>query len=97
MPTLRHALAGRRRMAEGRRGTLALRRRALSSPPSCRFIPALSGNTPPKLRANRTGFHDRGDLPQPARQTLIDPDAATACAITTNPASDAPQTRLILE
>jgi hypothetical protein len=29
-------------MARGRRGSLALRRRALPSPPSCRFIPALS-------------------------------------------------------
>src|SRR6202035_452543 len=46
-PTLRHALAGRRRMARGRRGSLALRRRALSSPPPCRFIPALT-------RSNRT-------------------------------------------
>src|SRR5512132_3056500 len=29
-------------MTRGRRGSLALRRRALSSPPPCRFIPALS-------------------------------------------------------
>ena len=42
LPTLRHALAGRRRMTRGRRGSLALRRRALPSPPPCRFIPALS-------------------------------------------------------
>jgi len=34
--------AGRRRMARGRRGSLTLRRRALTSPPPCRFIPALS-------------------------------------------------------
>ena len=35
-------LAGRRRMTRGRRGSLLLRRRALPSPPPCRFIPALS-------------------------------------------------------
>jgi hypothetical protein len=39
LSTLRHALAGRRRMTRGRRGSLALRRRALTSPPPCRFIP----------------------------------------------------------
>ena len=31
-------------MTRGRRGSLALRRRALPSPPPCRFIPALSHN-----------------------------------------------------
>jgi hypothetical protein len=36
-------------MTRGRRGTLALRRRALPSPPPCRFIPALSQD-PPKAR-----------------------------------------------
>ena len=35
------ALTGRRRMTRGRRGSLPLRRRALPSPPPCRFIPAL--------------------------------------------------------
>src|ERR1019366_4213848 len=54
MPTLRHALAGRRRMAEGRRGSLALRRRALPSPPPCRFIPALSQN--PQYQAAAKDF-----------------------------------------
>lgn len=38
-------LARRRRMTRGRRGSLPLRRRALPSPPPCRFIPALSPNT----------------------------------------------------
>src|SRR6266540_1382419 len=33
-------------MTRGRRGSLALRRRALPSPPSCRFIPALSHPPP---------------------------------------------------
>src|SRR5664280_1569251 len=42
LSTLRHALAGRRRMTRGRRGPLPLRRGALPSPPPCRFIPALS-------------------------------------------------------
>src|SRR6266567_3966064 len=39
-----HLTAGlsRRTMTRGRRGSLALRRRALPSPPPCRFIPALS-------------------------------------------------------
>ena len=46
LSTLRHALAGRRRMTRGRRGSLALRRRALPSPPPCRFIPALSQDRP---------------------------------------------------
>src|SRR5271165_1276342 len=38
-----HLTAGlsRRRMTRGRRGSLALQRRALTSPPSCRIIPAL--------------------------------------------------------
>src|SRR5205807_10395219 len=41
-PTLRLCPYGHRRMARGHRGSLLLRCRALSSPPSCRFIPALS-------------------------------------------------------
>ncbi len=40
LSTLRHALAGRRRMTRGRRGSLALRRRAPASLPPYRFIPA---------------------------------------------------------
>jgi hypothetical protein len=44
LPTLRHALTGRRRTARGRRGSLILRRRALPSPPPDRFIPALSND-----------------------------------------------------
>src|SRR5205807_7150140 len=35
---------GHRRMARGHRGSLLPRCRALSSPPSCRFIPALSAS-----------------------------------------------------
>src|SRR5205814_8322121 len=46
LSTLRHALAGRRRMTRGRRGSLALRRTALPSPPPYRFIPALSTDFP---------------------------------------------------
>lgn len=58
-PTLRMHPRGRRRMARGHRGSLGLRCRALSSPPSCRFIPAhrnfglsrhlRSGRCPPRL------------------------------------------------
>lgn len=44
LSTLRHALAERRRMTRGRRGSLALRRGALPSPPPSRVIPALSPN-----------------------------------------------------
>src|SRR6266511_2902214 len=40
-PTLRPCPRGQSRMARGRRGSLLLRRRALSSPSPCRFIPAL--------------------------------------------------------
>src|SRR5664280_834969 len=47
LSTLRHALAGRRRMTRGRRGPLPLRRGALPSPPPCRFIPALSTSEAP--------------------------------------------------
>jgi hypothetical protein len=42
LSTLRCALAGRQRMTRGRRDLLDLRRRALSSPTPCRFIPTLS-------------------------------------------------------
>src|SRR5215472_6757370 len=55
-----HALAGHRRMTQGRRGSLALRRRALPSPPPGRFIPALSGNPPAPAIP-----------PRPARQLTI--------------------------
>ena len=42
LSTLRCALAGRQRMTRGQRDWLDLRRRALSSPAPCRFIPTLS-------------------------------------------------------
>jgi len=40
LSTLRRRPRGRRRMTRGRRGSLLLRREALSSSPFCRFIPA---------------------------------------------------------
>jgi hypothetical protein len=40
LSTLHRRPRGRRRMTRGRRGSLLLRREALSSFPSCRFIPA---------------------------------------------------------
>ena len=52
LSTLRHALAGHRRITRGRRGSLALRRRALPSPPPCRFIPALLRAGPPLCLAS---------------------------------------------
>ncbi len=41
IPTLRRCLHEHRRTVQGRRGSLLLRRRALPSPPRCRFFPAL--------------------------------------------------------
>jgi hypothetical protein len=72
MPTLRHALAGRRRMAEGRRGSLALRRRALPGSPGAllhrgplRTAHARRPRTRPK-QAPRAVQHRREDpAPQP--------------------------------
>src|SRR5664279_2154871 len=46
LSTLRCALAERQRMTRGHRGSLLLRCRAFPSPPSCRFMPALSTTTP---------------------------------------------------
>src|ERR1035441_8224060 len=63
-------------MTRGRRGSLALRRRALPSPPPCRFIPALSHHPrdhhprPGRhhhLRARRDHRHPR-TTPVPARR-----------------------------
>src|SRR5260370_32074263 len=69
MPTLRHALAGRRRMTEGRCGSLVLQRRALPSPPPARFIPALSPFPPPPPR------------PQPcSAASQVPPDCLTSRA-----------------
>src|SRR6476619_2860537 len=48
LSTLRRRPHRRRRMTRGRRGSLPLRRRALPSPPPCRFIPALR-----KVRQNQ--------------------------------------------
>src|ERR1019366_516597 len=78
MPTLRHALAGRRRMAEGRRGSLALRRRALPSPPPCRFIPALSQSPHGRAAACRWPRPRRAGWPPPRPRSA--PGPATAAA-----------------
>jgi hypothetical protein len=40
-------------MTRGRRGSLILRRRALPSPPPCRFIPALSPDPGPRQQIHR--------------------------------------------
>jgi hypothetical protein len=49
-------------MTRGRRGSLALRRRALPSPPPCRFIPALSPN-PRRTPGTETLHRDATSLP----------------------------------
>src|SRR5664279_4651120 len=79
LSTLRHALAGRRRMTRGRRGPLPLRRGALPSPPPCRFIPALSTSSDPNnssvvVRVSTGGITAllSGDVEPPAQQALLD-------------------------
>src|SRR5664279_2275105 len=47
IPMLRRCPHEHRRTVQGRRGSLLLRRRALPSPPPCRFIPALLRAGPP--------------------------------------------------
>jgi hypothetical protein len=51
-------------MTRGRRGSLALRRRALPSPPPCRFIPALSQDRAPAFRP------DHAKLARPTTRDL---------------------------
>ena len=60
-------------MTRGRRGSLPLRRRALPSPPPCRFIPALSQDRTQALLQNhwKLAWTTAGNLPdsrQPHRQ-----------------------------
>src|SRR5262249_57562217 len=60
-------------MTRGRRGSLALRRRALPSPPSCRFIPALSQRQADALVELAERSLRTGDLPEQGgeRPTLV--------------------------
>src|SRR5215813_12424140 len=60
-------------MTRGRRGSLALRRRALPSPPSCRFIPALSQRQADALVELAERSLRAGDLPEQGgeRPTLV--------------------------
>src|SRR6266540_2495477 len=71
-------------MTRGRRGSLALRRRALPSPPSCRFIPALSqpGPTSPELEPDAAP-----NLPALVSASSAKPGTAPTRRSTTNPAT----------
>src|SRR5262249_21794090 len=74
-------------MTRGRRGSLALRRRALPSPPSCRFIPALSQRQADALvelaeRSLRTGALPEGGGNRPTR-VLTRPNDTLAAQVGT--------------
>src|ERR1051326_691022 len=81
-PTLRRHPRGCRRMARGRRGSLLLRRRALSSPPSCRFIPAhLEPLDAPQLSRRRSMPTPAGRVPASGAVTLWRTGAGVPAAL----------------